>query len=326
MQLLDETQALTEIRKILEVASEAKLAVAFWGVGALIKMGLDRTGLDLTIICNLDSGACNPAEIGTIIKKLPKDRNRVFSNPRLHAKVYWTPGRAIIGSSNASANGLAIEGEALNSWAEANVLIDDKPTLDQIERWFKLRLEEPYPNETYLIEKRHLELAQKRWDERKRSAPSGMRMTGDFVEAFRHSPKHPSWSQVKLAFWTDPISKAGEREAGSLRSENPALKNLDKYENWGSDLKAGEYLIDFAMASGEPVFDGIYRVTEFSGPTITFVKQVTEISLPGLPPLELTKIGEKALFKAASRIFDKHARGETNVLVSFAKAMAQVDD
>ena len=318
MRLLDEKQALAEISTMLAAASEAKLAVAFWGKDAHKKLGLDRVDLDLTIICNLDSGACNPDEISKIIEALPKDR--VLSDPRLHAKVYWTPDRAVVGSSNASTNGLAVEGAELGSWAEANVLIDDKPTLEEISRWFGRRLRDAYP-----IEGAHLEIARNLWKKRSHSASPGAQITDNLIEAFHRSPDHPSWSKVRLAFWSEHTNQAGEHEELALKKESPALKDLDTYQDWNEDLRAGEYLIDFDMSSSVPALSGIYKVTDLKGPTITFVRPVTQVVLPGFPALKLVASDREVLTKAAPRLFKDHSSDGLKALVDFAIAMANVE-
>jgi hypothetical protein len=121
LSFLDEVQALKAIRELIHAAATAKLAVAFWGSGAVASLGLDRSGLDVEAICNLDSGACNPTEIEKLRQLRP--RTAVKSDPRLHGKVYWTPDAVVVGSSNASTNGLAIE-IGLSGWAEANILCE----------------------------------------------------------------------------------------------------------------------------------------------------------------------------------------------------------
>ena len=99
---------------------QARIAVSFWGEGAAKKLGL-RKGADVEILCNLDHVGCNPRAI----KELRDLGLKVKSHPRLHGKVYATPGMAIVGSSNASTNGLTVEGNEAIGWKEANVQSDD---------------------------------------------------------------------------------------------------------------------------------------------------------------------------------------------------------
>lgn len=83
------------------------MAVAFWGANARKELGFDRRPRDskpVTIICNLEMGGTNPSEI----KQLRRLRNvEVLQADRLHGKVYLFGSEVLIGSSNASANGLS---------------------------------------------------------------------------------------------------------------------------------------------------------------------------------------------------------------------------
>ena len=54
----------------------------------------------------------------------------------LHSKLYWTPAGAVIGSSNASSNGLGFEGRLAAGNFELNVLIRDSAFLGAAARWF----------------------------------------------------------------------------------------------------------------------------------------------------------------------------------------------
>jgi len=49
-----EVGALAKIREIMECAKQAKIAVAFWGRGAVQRLGLERLDLEAEVICNLD--------------------------------------------------------------------------------------------------------------------------------------------------------------------------------------------------------------------------------------------------------------------------------
>jgi hypothetical protein len=46
MQFLDEIDALAKIREIFGLAKKAKIAVAFWGRGAVLALGIDRPDLE----------------------------------------------------------------------------------------------------------------------------------------------------------------------------------------------------------------------------------------------------------------------------------------
>ncbi|MFD2262074.1 phospholipase D family protein [Lacibacterium aquatile] len=121
-----------EFRKMIFSGSDIYCAVAFWGKGVANLLGLDalRPGQSATIICDLLSGGCNPREI-LFLMNCPGVK--VLHLPGLHAKVYMTQHQAILGSSNASANGLSL---VAGPQIEANILSVDKAFLRDARRWF----------------------------------------------------------------------------------------------------------------------------------------------------------------------------------------------
>lgn len=110
--------------------SPAKIAIAYWGVDALRRLDkLDPNRTDLKIICCLSGGKSAPE----IIEQFG---DRARQNDRLHAKVIWTPSGAIVGSANASSNGLPDEEKGIGGLIEAGAFVDDAANLTVIESWF----------------------------------------------------------------------------------------------------------------------------------------------------------------------------------------------
>jgi HKD family nuclease len=131
--LTEPKEILDRIRALFEQASVIKCAVAFWGDRAPFILGLRGLNKPIQIICNFESGATNPQVVRELLD-IPGLQLR--SHHKLHAKVYWTAQGAIVGSSNASANGLGFEGRELEGWLEANALVTDTETLVGIKSWF----------------------------------------------------------------------------------------------------------------------------------------------------------------------------------------------
>lgn len=121
------------IELIFQNTQNICLAVAFWGLGSndLIKKVKNKR---IKIICNLESGATNPYEIIKIGQLIGFKNIRSIEN--LHAKVYCTDKKLILGSSNFSANGLSLEGDETNKLIEANLLVEDPITVNQVQNWF----------------------------------------------------------------------------------------------------------------------------------------------------------------------------------------------
>lgn len=113
-------ELVTSLNAAIEEGSDIRLAVAFWGVGASMALGLTQ-GRNARVICNLMSGGTNPAEIRT----LQENGIEVRKHAAFHAKMGVVGSSlSFVGLSNMSANGLGFEGRELTGWEEANVVFD----------------------------------------------------------------------------------------------------------------------------------------------------------------------------------------------------------
>jgi HKD family nuclease len=119
---------------LIEKGERVDLAVAYWGKGAIDRLNLKSVQGKIRILCDLLSGGCNPNEIKRLLELSDKDHIQILHLNRLHAKVYWTPTNVIVGSANASANGLGDEGEL--GTIEAALLTDDVATRSTAATWF----------------------------------------------------------------------------------------------------------------------------------------------------------------------------------------------
>lgn len=126
IELLREHQLAKRFRDLTRDGGSLYVAVAFWGKGAIKKLGLSPASRG-RVICNLESPACNPHEIKALVEL---GHIKVRSHPRLHAKLYAGKGFVIVGSSNVSTNGLNEDGRAAAGWIEANLLTNDKSTTE----------------------------------------------------------------------------------------------------------------------------------------------------------------------------------------------------
>lgn len=123
----------TWIRSLVKSEARIDIAVPFWGKGAVDKLKISEKS-DFRIVCNLESGGCNPHEIEKLINKIgPKN---VKSLANLHAKIYVNGRGAIVGSSNVSASGMP---ELMNSGRgliEANIHTKDPAMISEVSRLF----------------------------------------------------------------------------------------------------------------------------------------------------------------------------------------------
>ena len=95
----------TVIKNVLG-GSDVRCAVAFWGRG--IEALFPQTTVNQPrIICDVVLGGTSP----DVLRALGAPRNDFLRHiPRLHAKVYISDRGAIVGSANASQNGIGLDG------------------------------------------------------------------------------------------------------------------------------------------------------------------------------------------------------------------------
>jgi hypothetical protein len=117
------------IKALVAEGKTLKIAVAYWGQDALDILGLTPTRGKLQVLCELSKGLSSP----DVMRKF---EHRARHVARLHAKVYWTPGEAVVASANASGNGLGLESFGERGLIEAALSTNDPHDLDQIEKWF----------------------------------------------------------------------------------------------------------------------------------------------------------------------------------------------
>ncbi|CAO4135273.1 phospholipase D-like domain-containing protein [Methylorubrum extorquens] len=141
---LDGDDAAKRLRSLLARRDDASLGIAFWGSGALKGLGLDRrpAGVGTRILCDLFSGACNPGEI----KKLLDAGCEIRTLDDFHSKLSVVGDVAIVGSSNASSNGLGFEGARAAGNVEANALITEPTFVAEALQRFNLSWERAPPS------------------------------------------------------------------------------------------------------------------------------------------------------------------------------------
>ena len=134
-ELLDTLATTERLKSLLKTKGLARLAVAYWGEGAIKQLGLERLPSETRVLCDLWSGCCNPDEIKGLLKAGVSVR---YFN-KLHAKLYCTPAGIIIGSSNASSNGLGSEGQELSGNVELDAAVSSPAFTKAAEKWFDKR-------------------------------------------------------------------------------------------------------------------------------------------------------------------------------------------
>lgn len=145
----------------------------------------------------------------------------------------------IIGSSNASANGLSYQDNDNLSWSEANVLIDDKKFVAKVSRWFK-----DIADSAQEVTSTDINKARKQWKNRRRT---NMVSGKDLLTAARSNPEQFKDHRIFVCVTTGEMSDAAEE---SLNEARPVDYDEDGdvscYENWPK-MPKNAILIDFSV-------------------------------------------------------------------------------
>jgi HKD family nuclease len=124
---------LDSITEMLERGTKIDMAVAFLGNGAIEALRIDGTK-PTRIICDVLSGGCNPTELEKFLQAPLNKSIEVRHLSSLHTKIYATPSEVVVGSANASANGLG--NEENTGTIEGALLTDSPDILRQVDAWF----------------------------------------------------------------------------------------------------------------------------------------------------------------------------------------------
>ena len=319
LKLIRENVVATTFRKIVDPKGKTLVAVAFWGAGSIKSLGLEKLK-DCDVLCNLESLACNPYVISDIIAL----GHNVKSHPRLHAKMYIGAATAIVGSSNASTNGLVLEGALSAGWIEANIVSDDAAIMSQARGLFS---EVWNSTEAYRPSGTQLKNFQKRWEDR--PAPQIISAAGKtLLEACRTDTSLRA--RVFVVPWKDDLGDEAEEQLSSFKSSAKgfSLRSTCWGYQFDTPPEEGLWLIDLDLSRpGKPRVNGCsktsginLRCTEERDVAITVravVKNSLGRSLP-LSPLEKSK-----LCKFANSIFE--SIGERDDRVPIAEVLKIID-
>lgn len=245
------------LKRVFQGRTDAFLAVSFLGKGASDRLKAYKCRPSRTrIVCNLESGACNPVEIRRLLR-LGFD---VRSNRDLHAKVYWTARAALVSSANLSANGLGYEGADVDANIEAGTLIDDPGNLKKVESWI---FEKVLPN-SKLITRKMLREAELVWERRRKNRHANLRPQQSFLEKMKREPEFFDGMRIFVAVYRFPLEEDAEEaleESRKARS-NSRLTAYECYELGGKKPEPGDYIIDIDATGQKNLCRGLYKIVE----------------------------------------------------------------
>lgn len=289
MKFLGASDTMTEIKELLASGSLVKAAVSYWGDGAIDSLCINDSQ-ELTIVCDILSGGCNPVEIRRLIRILGKER--VLTYDRLHAKVWLGKNLAIVGSSNASSNGLGFEKAEAASLVEANLVTDSLDVLPMIANWW----EEKIRKHAREITESDLRRAQKLRERHRRIRP--LDLHGDLLTGLQAQPQSYIdrdlyvwvWKHDDTDAWVDEVLEQAQEQFG---------KDIECWQDVEDPPPPGSYIVDFNSDSDPPLLVGIYRVLldqavyKSTDGTLLLCRKVTNF--------EGMRLGSKAMWRIAAK-------------------------
>lgn len=309
-----------EFIKARKAAAKVQIAVAYWGRGAVAKLGLHR-GAKVDIICNARHEGCNARVVLALVQR----GHRVKTNDQLHAKMYLTEKATIIGSSNVSTNGLNEEGSAASVWLEANILSDDP----QLVKAAGARFNEYWKASRFI---RAPEL--KRIIKARDARPPRPRFvdTPLLIEACRLEPQ--LFKNVGILMWSTRLTKEGreifakwKKEVKPAHGSDVSLDDIRRSHSFEfeDEVRAGWYFVWKVSEEGEPRYDGLFHIDYFmkreKGLTQYFAIKRREIQLSNGQTIKLTKPDRLFLERHIDRLSDKFYGG----VVSLPNAIKFLD-
>lgn len=268
-----------KIREVVQ-GENVRCAVAFWGRGAVEELfGANFRKLeDVHIVCDLSMGGTNPETLRAL--GAPKNPNLRVRNG-LHAKVFLSSKGAIVGSANASNNGIGFMGGEAHLLEAGAYFSANSDTCGEIEKWLEKlsteKMSEPLDNQA-------LKSAQDAWS--KRCHSSNQLRPGQQISFLDYDPKADG---LVLPCWFEG--------GGDQASDDAAIADNGRSYMYFAD-RAGDimsrWVCAFAINDGGGLYEGgspyFFFVTDFvenennddeTNPHLAF--QLAEAQLPGAP-------------------------------------------
>lgn len=288
---LDTSTTEQAICDLLAEGGSARAAVAYWGAGATKRLKI-KASQDLTVVCDLMGGSCNPDEVRKLQSLVGPEKVR--THDRLHAKVWIGKTAAILGSSNASANGLCFEEKEASALVEANVLIQDSKVVAALDGWWDANVW----RDARPITEENLQLASERFKQRRKERPIWAK--GDLLSSLQHDPSVFADRGIHVWVWdcANASQKAFEM-LGEIQSARDDL-GIDFWENIEGPPAPGSTVIDFNIGRRLPKLTGIWRILDdqpeyeddWDGPKLLLCKRMKDY--------ETLPLGDKKVWRQAA--------------------------
>jgi hypothetical protein len=264
---LAEREILKTIKAEIARANRIDLAVAYWGKSAVSKIELDKSQSPIRILCDLESGLCNPYEL----KLLLKSNVQIRALTKLHAKVYWTPNGVVVGSANASTNGLGLEDTDGAGLIEAALHSSERKIIDDVNRWFEKMWGVAGPNN---VDEKTLARIKPLWKERRGLRPFQPSTKSLFETLIADSSFFEDRPIRLIAYRYTDESEAAKKNYAKRKDELFSQRDQGKYIKSGTNpfyeaytdwpVSPGEYFVDCEIvdvgAHGKIAYCGLWKV------------------------------------------------------------------
>lgn len=226
VELLDGLGARNRIAQFARESTEGRFAVAFWGAGAGVDLGITLMGARAKVICNLATGGTNPQAIRQLMDAGVQVRQR----DDLHAKVYLFPDGAVLGSSNASSNGLSMQGGECSGWTEANLLTAEPCVLGELGTWFDQHWEAARE-----VTEDDLAAAWNAWSRRRRHVPRPpVFKDEDLLAMLARNPDAFDGDRLYLVVYSSNMDQDGRDAVAAAQERRGMGAELDGFQDWDS--------------------------------------------------------------------------------------------
>lgn len=198
-----------------------RCAVAFWGVGS--EKLFNQQDKKIRIICDVSLGGTSPDALRTLGAP-NNDKLRCF--PSFHAKVYISDRGAVVGSANASQNGIGFDGQP--DFIEAGMFIEPRTdTFKKIEDWFEKLWEN-----SKRVDESAINIASQKFNKTRSFKPRPVR-PGSLLDLIASEPEN--FSEVSIVITGEVMSKERQDEilseaASKFSESDPEIKNTPRRE------------------------------------------------------------------------------------------------
>lgn len=245
---------LRQARSLISSPKPVDIAIAFWGRGAVEQLGLGRAGKGTRILMNAKSGACNPDTLEEILALSQHGFVQARCSDSLHAKVVIGDSEVLVGSANASANGLGFQATQLEGWDEACVSVSSDQCVADAKSWYEARW---FDGDTYELTADVIETARQAWKRRRKHllAADLQSKNSELVDLLEGRSVYVVMSDKETSLDLDQVQ--------SIAREGDKSDSFDDfYENWSRMPKDAVLLHLYPGSGSGAVDDGFWLTPE----------------------------------------------------------------